>query len=400
VIGWLDCAAGASGDMLLGAVVDAGAPLAALQTALDSLHLGEVSYAERSVTRAGLSARKVDVVLPDSSPVPRTWRDLRALLEGAELADPIRATALATFARLARAEGAVHGLAADDVHFHEVGALDAVADVVGVAAGWHELGVEHLTIGPVTLGGGTVRAEHGVLPVPGPAVLALLTEAGAPVQGGPVAVEMCTPTGAALLATLASAWGPLPAMIPLTTGHGAGGRNLPELPNVLRLVLGTAAPHPAAVPRAEAAVLLEANVDDLDPRLWPGVLASLLAAGAGDAWLTPILMKKSRPAHTLHVLADPAAAPSLARVVFAETSTIGLRTVPVDKVALPREIAAVDVDGQRVRVKLARLDGRVINASVEYDDVAAAAAALARPAAAVLEQALAAVHAAGLAPDR
>jgi len=272
--------------------------------------------------------------------------------------------------------------------------------VVGVAAGWHELGVEHLTIGPVTLGGGTVRAEHGVLPVPGPAVLALLTEAGAPVQGGPVAVEMCTPTGAALLATLASAWGPLPAMIPLTTGHGAGGRNLPELPNVLRLVLGTAAPHLPAVPRAEAAVLLEANVDDLDPRLWPGVLASLLAAGAADAWLTPILMKKGRPAHTLHVLADPAAAPALARVVFAETSTIGLRTVPVDKVALPREIAAVDVDGQRVRVKLARLDGRVINASVEYDDVAAAAAALARPAAAVLEQALAAVHAAGLAPDR
>jgi len=413
VIGWLDCAAGASGDMLLGAVVDAGAPLPTLQAALDALQLGQVCYAEQSVTRAGLSARKVDVVLPDAPPVRRTWRDLRALLEDAELADPVRATALATFARLARAEGAVHALAAEDVHFHEVGALDAVADVVGVAAGWHALGVEHLTVGPVTLGGGTVRAEHGVLPVPGPAVLALLTEAGAPVQGGPVAVEMCTPTGAALLATLAAAWGPLPAMTPRASGIGAGGRDLPQLPNVARLVLGTPAaasqpgpggaglpdPGGAGLPDASEAILLEANVDDLDPRLWPGVLAALLSAGAADAWLTPILMKKGRPAHTLHVLADPATAPALARVVFAETSTIGLRTAAVSKVALPRQTAAVDVDGQRVRVKLARLDGRVVNASVEYDDAAAAAAALARPAAVVLAQALAAARDAGLAPE-
>jgi uncharacterized protein (TIGR00299 family) protein len=241
----------------------------------------------------------------------------------------------------------------------------------------------------VTLGSGSVRAAHGVLPVPAPAVLALLAEAGAPVQAGAVAQESCTPTGAALLAATVSSWGPLPPMRVTATGHGAGGRDHPEVPNVLRVVLGEPVAGGSAHPEA---LVLEANVDDLDPRLWPGVLTALLAAGASDAWLTPILMKKGRPAHTLSVLTAPASADAVRKVVFTETSTIGMRETVVDKRALDREMRTVAVDGVDVRVKVALLDGEVVNVAPEYDDVAAAAVHLGRPVKAVLAAAVAAAH--------
>ncbi len=382
MIGWLDCSAGISGDMLLGALVDAGVPLPVLQQAVDAVGVEPVRLTAATVERGGLGACKVDVQVCDDA-ATRTWRDVRTLLEAADLPAEVRATALSVFARLAAAEAAVHRVEADDVHFHEVGALDAVADVVGAAAGLHALALTALTASPVVLGSGATRGAHGPLPVPAPAVLALL--AGAPVLAGPVAREMTTPTGAALLATVATAYGPLPAMVLGRTGYGAGGRDPVELANVLRLVLGK--PAPAAVTQR---LVLETNVDDLDPRLWPGVLAALLAAGARDAWLTPVLMKKGRPAHRLSVLVEPAAAPRVREVVFRQTSTLGLVEHPVAQHALERAERTVDVDGQRVRVKTGLLGGEVVNAMPEWEDVAAAAAALGRPAKLVLRQAQAA----------
>ena len=369
-IGWLDCRAGVSGDMLLGALVDAGAPLDVLQSAVDAIGVEPILLRAEQVQRGGLGAVQVHVQAADAA-TTRTWADVRTLLSEADLAEPVRETALAVFARLAAAEAAVHRVDVEDVHFHEVGALDAIADVVGTAAGLHALGLDALTASTVSLGSGSTRGAHGPLPVPVPAVLELLR--GAPVVAGAVPAEMTTPTGAAILATVIDGWGELPPMTVLRTGSGAGGRDPAEVANVLRLVIG----EPLA--GAGQAVLLETNVDDLDPRLWPGVLQRLLDIGASDAWLTPILMKKGRPAHTLSVLCTEALVAEVQRVVFTETSTIGLREQRVGKVALTRSETSVEVNGQRIRVKVASYQGKVVNTNPEYDDVAAAAAALGRP---------------------
>ena len=390
---WVDASAGASGDMLLGALVGAGADLAVVQAAVDALGTEPVRLAAAQVTRAGLAATKIEVAAPDSN-VRRTWPDVRAMIEGAGLDTAVRDRALDVFARLARAEGGAHGIDPDQVHFHEVGALDSLADVVGTCAALHDLGVTEVRCTAVAVGQGTVRTEHGLLPVPGPAVLAVLAEAGAPVGSGDADGEACTPTGAALLAAVVSSWGAMPTMQVQATGTGAGGRDPEGRPNVLRAVLGerTAVSQD---PDADSEVVLEANVDDLDPRVWPSVLAALLAAGASDAWLTPILMKKGRPAHTLSALVPPESLNDVRRVVFTESSTIGVREHRVDKRALHRETRTVTVDGAAIRVKVAQLDGAVVNVSPEYDDVAAAAATLQRPVKVVLAAAVAAAHEAG-----
>ncbi len=379
MIGWLDCSAGISGDMLLGALVDAGVDLAVLQSAVDAVGVEPIRLTASTVTRGGLGALKVDVGVTDTA-VTRTWAAVRVLLEQAELALPVRTTALAAFARLAAAEARVHRVEPDDVHFHEVGALDAIADVVGAAAGLHALGLTALTASPVVLGSGRTRGAHGPLPVPAPAVLELL--AGAPVLAGPVAKEMTTPTGAALLASVVTAYGPLPEMVLSRTGHGAGGRDPAEVANLLRLVLG----EPMATASAPVRVI-ETNVDDLDPRLWPGVLSALLEAGAHDAWLTAMLMKKGRPAHVLSVLVPTDHAAAVRDVLFRETSTLGVREHEVSRHTLERSEVTVHLDGQAVRIKLGLLAGEVVNAMPEWDDVAAAAAALGRPAKQVLRAA-------------
>ena len=383
MIGWLDLAAGASGDMLLGALVDAGVPLEVPAAAVAALPVEAVRLSTEQVTRHGLGATRVHVHAPPSD-VHRTWADVRGLLADAALPPVVREGALAVFARLAAAEGRVHRVPAEQVHFHEVGALDALADVVGVVAGFEHLGLDRLTASPVALGSGSARGAHGVVPVPGPAVLELL--AGVPVLAGPVPAEACTPTGAALLAARVQEWTTLPPMRVRRVGSGAGGRDPGELPNVVRLVLGD------PVEAAPTGLLLETNVDDLDPRLWPGVLAELLAAGASDAWLTPVLMKKGRPAHTLSVLCPPAARDAVQAVVVSATSTIGLRVQPVQKVALDRSQGAVDVLGGSVGVKVARSGGQVVNVSVEFEDVAALAGELGLPVKEVLRAATAAAH--------
>jgi uncharacterized protein (TIGR00299 family) protein len=379
VIGWLDLQAGVSGDMLLGALLDAGVPLVVLQAELDHLGLGLVVSAAPA-QRSGLRATKADVTV-DGNPAEvthdhhRSWADVQAVL--GKLPDP--ALPLEVFRRLAEAEAAVHGVTPDEVRFHEVGALDAIADVVGVCAGFRHLALDRLTASRVALGSGTTRGAHGPLPVPAPAVLQLL--AGAPVEAGPAPFESATPTGAALVATLVDHWGALPAMTPTATGLGAGTRESELSANVVRLVLGSAADAPTTE------LLLEANVDDLDPRVWPGVLQHLLDAGAHDAWLTPILMKKGRPAHTLSALLPVTAVDAVKRVVFRETSTLGTRTRAVDKHALERSFTTVEVGGCVIAVKHAWYDGELVSSTPEWEDVARAAEALARPAQQVLREA-------------
>ena len=387
MIGWVDCASGVAGDMLLGALVDVGVDLAVMQAAVDDVASEPLRLKAERAERAGLAATRVHVEGIDST-THRTWADVRALLDACPLETPVREQAHAVFGLLARAEARVHGREPDEVHFHEVGALDAVADVVGVCAGLNALGLTQLVISPVALGGGTTASAHGRLPVPAPAVVELLR--GVPTFGGPVDVELTTPTGAALLAVHATGWGPQPPMTVVAQGLGAGTRDFPGHPNVTRLMLGEAAVPTDDPADVSAALVLETNVDDLDPRLWPGVIDALLEAGASDAWLTPILMKKGRPAHTLHVLAPPQHVEAARRIVLTHTSAIGLRELAVAKHALPRSTITVAVDGEPVRVKLALLDGEVVNAQPEYADVTAAARALDMPAKVVLAQAIAA----------
>ncbi|MGH3483144.1 MAG: nickel pincer cofactor biosynthesis protein LarC [Nocardioidaceae bacterium] len=383
MIGWLDCSSGASGDMLLGALVGAGVPLDTIDAAVQAIAPEPIRLRTETVSRAGLAATRVWVEAEESE-THRGLGDIRALLESAPLDNRVRARADDVFVRLAAAEAAMHGTTVDEVHFHEVGALDAIADIVGACAGLVHLGIDTLTSSTIAVGGGSARAAHGRLPVPPPAVAELLRDV--PSIGGPADRELCTPTGAALVTTWANGYGPQPPVRVHAIGVGAGGQDLPGHPNVLRLFVGEAVDTNGR----HTQLLLETNVDDLDPRLWPAVLDRILAAGAADAWLTPILMKKGRPAHTLSVLGRPDVVPGLERVVLAHTTTIGLRRHAVDKVALPRETLEVVVYGERVRVKLARLAGEVVTATPEYDDVARVAATKGLPERVVMDAARAA----------
>jgi pyridinium-3,5-bisthiocarboxylic acid mononucleotide nickel chelatase len=388
VIGWVDASSGASGDMLLGALIGAGVPLSVVADAVTAVAPEHVTLRPEPVTRAGFAATRCHVEVADSSP-PRTWRDIARLLQDAQLEDGVRTRSHATFERLAVAEATVHGVAPDDVHFHEVGALDAIADVVGVCAGLEHLGLDRLVVSAVAVGSGHVDGAHGTMPVPPPAVAELLR--GVPSYAGPVAMELCTPTGAALLTTSASGYGGQPAMAVHGIGVGAGSRDPAGHPNVLRLFLGEAAEGPAD--DGEGALLVETNVDDLDPRLWPNVIAALLDAGASDAWLTPILMKKGRPAHTLSVLVRTRSADAVRTEIFRQTSTIGLRESTVGKIALDRRVRTVEVAGHPVHVKVALHRGQVVNTQPEYDDVVRAATATGRPVKDVLADAVSAARA-------
>lgn len=402
MIGYVDASSGASGDMLLGALAGAGVPLGVMADAVEKVAPGQAALVEEQVRRGGFAATRCHVEVEETNE-HRTWRDVELLLADAGLHEDVRSLAHDVFARLAEAEGRVHGIPAEDVHFHEVGALDAIADVVGACAGMVHLGLERLVVSEVSVGGGTVSSEHGRLPVPPPAVVELLR--GVPSSGGPGDLELCTPTGAALLTTLADDWGRQPAMVVSRVGVGAGGRDPEGHANVLRLLVGQAGLGTAAVahfsstggvpdPRSSP-VLLETNVDDLDPRIWPVVIASLLEAGASDAWLTPILMKKGRPAHALSVLVAADRAPVVRREIHRQTSAIGLREHAVDKHELDREMTTVEVGGHRVAVKVARLEGEVLNVQPEFEDVAAAARALGRPVKAVMSEAVAAARGLG-----
>ncbi|HEY0812912.1 MAG TPA: nickel pincer cofactor biosynthesis protein LarC [Pseudonocardia sp.] len=403
-IAWVDATAGIAGDMLLGALLDAGADLAVVQAAVAAVVPGEVAVDARAVHRAGLRATRAEVTSTAADHPHRAWPDIRTLLGEAPLSPEVREKATSVFARLADAEAHVHGVDAEDVEFHEVGSWDSIADIVGVCAAVADLRVTDLTVGPVALGSGRIAAAHGDLPVPGPAVLHLAL-GWTVLPGGPG--EWTTPTGMALVRGLAARCGPLPPMVVNAAGMGAGSRDPADHANVTRVVLGTplVGPtngDPAAADTAAggtaAMTVLETNVDDLDPRVWPTVLAALLDAGAADAWLVPILMKKGRPAHTLCVLAAQEKRAAIRTAMFALTSTLGVRETAVQRTALGRDWLPIALADGRVRVKVGLRDGVVSVVNPEFDDAAALAAVRGVPVRHVLDEALAEAAARGVRP--
>jgi len=395
LLGWIDPGNGVAGDMLLGALVDAGAPLTAIRDAVEAVIPATVELSVAEVRRAGMRASKVSVdVIAEDLP-HRDWTTIRAMLEAAPLDARVRADALAVFGALADAEARAHGIDVERVHFHEVGSWDSIADIVGVCAGLAALGIGRLTCGPVALGSGSITSAHGLIPVPVPAVVEL-SRGWEVLSGG--SGELATPTGMALLKALATPASGLPACTLRGVGVGAGTRDTPGRPNVVRLLLGE--PSASGPDAARAATVLEANVDDLDPRVWPVVLEALLASGASDAWLTPILMKKGRPAHTLSVLAAADRVDALREVIFAQVPTLGVREYAVTKHEQERAWYPVRVGDAEIRVKVGHAGGVITTATPEFVDAVAAAEASGRALRAVLTDAVAAALAAGLAPGQ
>lgn len=374
VIAYFDCFSGIAGDMVLGALVDAGVPLEAIAVPLGKLSIEPFELEAGRVERQGLSATHVRVRASEAS-VVRTYSSVHALIEGADLPPRPKALALDAYRRLAEAEAKVHGKDVQHVLFHELGSADTIVDIVGAALGLDHLGVARVYASAVATGMGMVRTEHGVFPVPGPAVVELLK--GAPLYSRGIPNELVTPTGAAILAAAVEQYGELPPMRVTAVGYGAGTRTL-EIPNVLRLLVGEPAEAESSLGPAPA-VLLETNIDDMNPELYEYVLERLFAAGAQDAWVTPIVMKRGRPAATLAVLCGPTEEQALRDVLFAETTTLGVRRRIVEKWALPRDLVDVEVAGGTVRVKIARSGDRVTSIAPEYGDCARVAREYGRP---------------------
>ncbi|MFQ5878669.1 MAG: nickel pincer cofactor biosynthesis protein LarC [Dehalococcoidia bacterium] len=360
-IAYLDCFAGASGDMILGALVDAGAPLASLRAELAKLPLSGYRPEAARVRRAGLAATQVVVTVEEPQP-PCTLREVTAIINGSGLPAADRERALAVFRRLAAAEAKVHGLPVEEVHLHDVGAVDAIVDVVGAVVGLRLLDVEELYASQLPVAGGSVASRHmATLPLPAPATLEVLAQAGAPViSDGPASGELVTPTGAAIVATLARFQ--RPAMALQAVGYGAGSRDPSGYPNVLRLWLGEAAAAPAPSLR-----LLETNIDDTTPEVLGYVLERLLAVGTLDAWFTPIQMKKGRPAVTLSALCSAEAEAAVVGEMLRETSTLGVRVHAVGRHEAERETVSFQSSLGPAAVKVKHLPGRPPQPAPEYE---------------------------------
>jgi uncharacterized protein (TIGR00299 family) protein len=372
---YFDCFAGASGDMLLGVLLDLGLPLGDLQDGLAALGLTGFTLRAERVRRGPIAATRALVEAAEGPP-DRNLATITALLRASALPPFVVARATSVFERLARAEAHVHGRPIEEIHFHEVGALDAIVDITGAVLGLHLLGIEAVYCSPLPAGAGTVRSSHGPLPVPAPATVQLIAERGAPLDPTPTGVrhEMVTPTGAAILTELAEFR--QPPMRLSAVGYGAGGRDLPDFPNVLRAWLGdTDAGYPA-----RALTLLETNLDDMNPEILPHVLERLLTSGARDTWLTPIQMKKGRPAVLLSVLSDPEREATLIDLLLTETTTLGVRSRTVARHEAPRASLPVDTPLGPANVKVRRdPTGRVTGLSPEHDDCRRLAAATGRP---------------------
>ena len=362
-VAWFHCFAGIAGDMALASLIDAGADVYEVRAILDRLPVTGWSLDVTAVQRCGLGATRADVGVEETG-IVRTHANISDLVRQAALPPRVQQRALATFASLAEAEGHIHRRDPSLVHFHEVGGMDAIVDVVGTCAALEVLGIDEIHASAVATGTGMVRATHGLLPNPTPAVVELLK--GAPTYGRDVGVELTTPTGAALLAALAKGFGPLPAITIEANGFGAGTRDLDGLPNVTQVVVGTAAE--ATATDGQPVRLLEVNVDDVTGEVLAHTVVALLDAGAHDAWVTPILMKKGRPAYTVSALVDPALTAQIAGVLLAETGSLGVRGQVLERWPSLRSDEQVAVYDEPVRVKLS--PGRV---KVEYDDAAALA---------------------------
>ena len=365
---YLDGSSGISGDMFLAVLIDAGAPLEALRRELDKLALGAYDFQCTRTMRSGLAANRVEIQAPEKQP-HRHLSHIRGLIEGAALSSAVTSRALKAFERLAEVEAKLHNTTVEKVHFHEVGAVDAIIDIVGTCVGMELLEVSELVCSPLNVGGGHVEAAHGTLPVPAPATAELLK--GIPTYSSGVQGELVTPTGAALVATLANGFGPLPPMKVAGIGYGAGEKDFHGHPNIARLFVGErtegvpARPH---LPGSEAISVIEANVDDMSPQLYGYFLDQALAAGALDVTCTSAQMKKNRPGLTISILCEPEKCDALAQLLFAQTTTIGVRIHEARRKVLDRESVRVETAYGAVQVKVARCHGKVVNAAPEFED--------------------------------
>lgn len=399
---WFHCFAGTAGDMTMAALVHAGADPMEVAAILGGLPLDGYALSFEPVLRCGIAATQAHVgVLADhhhshdghdqhdhdDHGAHRPYRMIRDLIDAADLPPRVRDRVQRTFRLLAEAEGAMHRMPADEVEFHEVGGVDAIVDIVGACAALEVLGIDRIVCSPITVGQGTVHAAHGELPNPAPAVVELLARRGAPSRGIADRKELATPTGVALMTALADEFGPMPALTVASVGYGAGSADIPGRPNVVQVVVGDEA-EPTRTPEPGQPVqLFEANVDDVTGEVIAHTIAALLTAGAHDAWATPIVMKKGRPAFTVHALCDPARAAEVSAVLVRETGSLGLRGTVLQRWPQQRAERTVHVGGHAIGVKMSA--DRV---KVEHDDAAAAAHALGVPLRDVLQQAAEAAH--------
>ena len=368
--GYFDCFSGAAGDMILGALIDAGCPLETLRDVVARLALPGVSLSAEQVRRQGLAATLARIeVEPGSQETHRHLADIVRIIDGAGLEARVAENAKSVFQRLAEAEAFAHGIAVEQVHFHEVGAADAIVDIVCACAGLAALGIERTGCSPIPTGSGTVTCAHGVLPVPAPATARLLE--GCPIAACDEPGELTTPTGAALLTTLADEFGPLPAMKIEAIGTGAGTREGETRANILRLFVGEGAAADAA--ERDVITVLEAQVDDATGQSLAYACERLLEAGALDVYIVPIIMKKGRPGQLLTVLCGPGDVARLERLVFAETSTFGVRRYEAGRTKLARRHVTVETRYGPIRIKLGELGGKLAQAWPEYEECAAAA---------------------------
>lgn len=377
---YLDCVGGLAGDMLLAALLDAGAEIETLRRVPGVLGIEGVEIDVERVERQGIGALHLRIEADDDHH-DRRYADIRTLVEGAALPERARARSLEAFRRLAEVEGGIHGVDPEDVHFHELGSLDTLVDVCGAFVLLEELRVERVVSSPLPFARGLVQAAHGVLPLPAPATLGLL--AGAVLVGVDTEAELVTPTGAAIAAVAVDEWGALPPLTLERVGYGAGTKDLVDRPNVVRVLLGS---QPA---RLSPVVLLETNLDDLSPELVPDAIERCFAAGALDVWTAPVQMKKGRPGFVLSALARPEAEQAVARALLEETSALGVRVSRLERYELDRQERVVEVAGSAVRVKVGLLDGRVVNLAPEHDDCTAVARAAGRSVKSVWAEALA-----------
>lgn len=361
---YFDCFSGISGDMTLGALVDAGCSIDLLRAKLQALQLPGWQISSEKVWKNGMAATHVRVKAEDAQS-HRSLTTILGILDNSTLDTNVKARATAIFRRLGEAEAAVHDVPVDKIHFHEVGAVDAIVDIVGACIGFQELGFESFACSALNVGGGTAKMAHGVLPVPAPATARLLL--GKPTYSNGVQKELVTPTGAAIVATLCDHFGPQPAMTVSAIGYGAGTADLETQPNVLRIMAGELAAT-ATDTHSGTIRVLEANLDDMNPQIFGYLLEKALAAGALDVFATPVQMKKNRPGTLVTVLCKPEDEAKFQGMLFAETTTLGVRSHMVERRALPREFVKVSTPFGEVRVKLSRTDGRVQHASPEFDD--------------------------------
>ena len=383
---FLQAASGAAGDMFLAALLDAGMPFEMLEEQLRRLPLPHWSMRPRRVVRGAISATWLQVeTIPEK--VQRGLPEIRELIRAADLETAVESRALAMFERLGHAEAGIHGIPLEKVHFHEVGAVDAILDLVGAAVGIEWLGADETTVSPINVGSGHADTEHGRLPIPAPATLSLVTSAGAPIYSGDESIELLTPTGAVILTSIADRFGSIPAMRPSAYGYGAGSANL-TIPNVLRVVIG----EESSAVGTDSVTVLETNVDDASAEVLGFAAERCLAAGALDVWMVPIQMKKFRPGTALHVICRPEKAAEMEDLIFSETGTLGIRRRLLERRILDRRVDTVDTPFGPIRIKSAG-DGDLV--SPEYEDVRRAALANRRPLAEVMRAARRAAEATG-----